>query len=663
MIRFLQTPGPVKKVVLGGLLTIVCVLMVITLVPGFGSGSMFGSGNPQQGVVATVAGENITTQEVQRQAQQNLQQQFPQGGAQASQLLPFFAGQAAQQLIGREALVAEAKNLGLQVTDEELRDEMQHGRYAPYFFPNGEFVGQDQYQAMIERTDMTIPQFENEVRQEILIGKLENLVTRSVIVTDADVRNEFEKENTKVKFDYAVFSKDALEKTLHPTDAELQAFYTQNKANYANSIPEQRKLEYVLVDTDKVASNIQVSQSDIIQYYDDHRDEYRTPERVNVRHILIKTPLPGPDGKVDEKGVEAARKKAEDILKQLKSGANFADLAKKYSEDPGSAKNGGSLGWIERGQTVPQFEKAAFSLPKGQISGIVQSSYGFHIIQVMDKQEAQVKPLDEMKDQITSTLRQQKAVQAADDEASQVLTQAQNGDLDKAAAAKGLQVIKTDFVTQNDSLPGIGSSPQFMSTVFSEGANAPPDEAQVQQGFVVFRVLAIKPPATPTYDQIQSRVKQDFLNQRASQLLAQKTEDLSNRAKAEHDLKTAAREMGATLKTSDYVLPNGQVPDLGSMSGGASVAFTLKPGQISGPINGGNTGAVLSVTDTQAPTDADFAAKKDQIREQLRQQKENELFNVFEANLREQMQKSGKIKINEQEYKSLTRASSSEQGE
>lgn len=658
MIRFLQTPGPVKKIVFGGLLILLCLAMLVYLVPGG-----MGSSPDQQGVVATVAGQRITTEQVQRQAQQLLQQQMPQGGADAAKLLPLFAGQAAQQLISQQALVAEAGNLGLHVNDDELRDEMQHGRYAAYFFPNGKFIGQQEYQNMIEQSNMTVPQFENQIRNEILITKLQSLVAQSVVVTDAEVRKEFESQNTKVKFDYAFFTRDALQKTLHPADSELKAYYDQNKAVYANSIPEQRKIEYVLIDLDKVASQIQVSQDDIAQYYDDHRDEYRTPDRVNVRHILIKTPLAGPNGKVDEKGVEAARKKAEDILQKLKAGANFADLAKKYSEDPGSAKNGGSLGWIQRGQTVPQFEKVAFSLPVGQVSGIVQSTYGFHIIQVMDKQEAQVKPLDQVKDQIVAAIRQERSLEAADDQARQLLNQAQNTSLDQAAAAKGLQVIKTDYITRNDSLPGVGNSPQFMSAVFSESANSPADEAQVQQGFVVFRVLDVKPPATPTFEQIETRVKQDFLNQRSAQLLQQKTQELSDRAKAEHNLKKAAKELGATLKTSDYVLPNAQVPDLGAMSGGASVAFTLKPGEVSGPIDNGNTGAVLAVVDKQAPPDAQLAAQKDQIRDSLRQNKEDQLFNVFVSNLRDQMEKSGKIKINQAEYKSLTRSLSGEGGE
>ena len=162
---------------------------------------------------------------------------------------------------------------------------------------------------------------------------------------------------------------------------------------------------------------------------------------------------------------------------------------------------------------------------------------------------------------------------------------------------------------------------------------------RLHQGYAIYQVTAIKPPSTPTFDEIRSRVEQEFKNERAAQLLSQKTQELSDRAKADHDLKKAAKEVGAEYKTSDFVLPDGQVPDVGSMTGAAAVAFTLKPGEISGPINAGNTGVVLSVTDRQAPTDQEYAAKKDQIRDATLQQQQSEVFNLFLGNLRESMEK------------------------
>src|ERR1700733_9691911 len=249
MIRFLQTPGPIKKVLLGGLLTIICVFMVITLVPGFGSSSFLGTATPTRGVIATVDGDDVTTLEVQKAAKTMIQRQFPRGGAQAAMLVPYFSQQAAEQLIDQKVVFAEAQRLGLRATDEDVRDELRHGQYGQMFFPNGNFIGQDAYQEDLQRYDLTVPQFEKDVKDQILFEKVRSMVGGSASVTDGEVRDKFLKENTKVKFDYAVLKKDDIEKGLHPTDPELKAYYDKNKATYNNSIPEKRKVNYVVVDT------------------------------------------------------------------------------------------------------------------------------------------------------------------------------------------------------------------------------------------------------------------------------------------------------------------------------------------------------------------------------------------------------------------------------
>lgn len=656
MIRFLQKSGQTTKYVLGGLLLIICASMVITLIPG-GLGSDVFGGAPGKGIVAKVDGGEITTDEVRQTARQMLQQQMPQGSPNMNMLLPFFTQRAAEQLITRQALLGQAQRMGLRVSPEEVRDELQHGRYAATFFPGGTFIGQVEYEDMLQRANLTSTKFEHSVADDILLTKLQALVSGSAIVTENEIHEQFVKQNTKAKFDYAVLKQDDIKKGLHPTEEELKAFYDSHKATYANSIPEKRKIKYVSIDTNKLESTVQVSPEDLRAYYDDHRDQYRVPEQVKVSHILIKTPLPGPDGKVDEKGAAEAQRRAEDLLKQLKSGAKLEDLARKYSEDPGSAKQGGSLGWIGRGQTVPEFEKVAFSLPKGQISDLVKSSYGFHIIRVDDKQDAHVKSLDEVKDQIQPILKHQKALQLAQKKADDLLKQARSQSLDAAAAAQNLSAITSDFFARKDMLPGVGPAPQLMDAVFTAQEKSPPDEASSTTGIVVYQLLAIKPPATPTFEEIHSRVEDEFKNERSSLLLTQKVQELSDRAKAEHDLKRAAKELGATMKTSDLVLPDGQVPEIGSMSGQASVAFNMKPGEISGPINNGANAAVLQLLEIQPPTEAEYASKRDQIRDSLLQQKQQERFGLFVSNIVDEMTRAGKIKRNDEELKALSRSS------
>ena len=653
MIRQLQNAGPTVKIILGALLVLICASMAITLIPG-GIGSSFGIGAPPAGVLATIGDQQVTVPEVQREARAMIRQQFPRGGPQASMLLPYFASQAAEQLINEKALVAEAHSMGLRVSDDELRDELQHGQLGSILFPDGKFVGQEEYENFVQRNDLTVPQFEALEKDFILVRKLRALVSTSAFVGDTEVRDEFARRNTKVKFEYAVITQADILKGLHPTDEELKAFYERNKATYNNSIPEKRQIKYVVVDSAKLAAATTVTDQDLQAYYDQHRDEYRVPEQVKVSHILIKTPLPAPGAKEDEKAVADARAKAEGVLKELKAGGDFAKLAEKYSDDPGSAKSGGELGWIGRGRTVPEFEKAAFSLGKGQTSDLVKSSYGVHIIHVEDKQEAHLKTLAEVKSEIEEKVKQQKTARATEAAGNALLRQARTDGFDAAAAAKGQTAVTTEFFGRTDTLPGLAANPQFMDAVFNESEKAPPDVVQVPQGYVVFQLLAIKPPATPTFEEIRSKVESQFKNERAAFLLQQKTQELSDRAKAGHDLKKAAKDLGATVKTSDLVLPDGQVPDIGSMAS-ASAIFSLKPGEISGPITAGGNGVVAQLLEKQAPTDQEFTEKKDQIRQSLLEAKQNDLFGLFVTNLRKDMEKSHRLKVNQEEMKNLTR--------
>jgi len=659
MIRTLQNAGPTLKIILGGILVIICGGMVITLIPG-GFGTSLGLSGPRAGVLATIGDEEVTVLEVQRQARMMIQRQGANASAQASMLMPFFAGQAAQQLINEKALVWEARRQGLHASDEELRDDIEHGQLSAELFPGGKFVGQEQYEDFVQRIGMTVPQFETLEKDYILIHKLQALISGGAIVSEGEIHDEFVQKNTKVKFEYAVLTQAEILKGLHPTDEELKAFYDRNKTTYANSIPEKRQIKYALVDSGKMSAATPVSGTDIQAFYDEHRDEYRMPEQVKVRHILIKTPLPGADGKEDEKAVAEARTKAESVLKELKAGGDFGKLAEKYSEDPGSAKNGGELGWIGRGRTVPDFEKAAFSLGKGQTSDLIKSSYGFHIINLEDKQEAHLKSLAEVKGEIEEKVKQQKVSRATEAAANALLSAARTDGLDKAASAKGQTAISTEFFGRNDVLPGLGASPQLMDAVFNESDKAPPDMVQVPQGYVVFQLVAIRPPATPTFEEIRSRVESEFKSQRANMLLQQKTRELSDRAKADHDLKKAAKELGAELKTSDLVAADGQVPDIGAMTGAASAIFALKPGEVSGPLPSGSNGIVAQLLDRQPPTDEEFAQKKDEIRQSLVETKQNELFQLFVTNLRKGMEKSNRIKINQDEMKRLTRPGTEE---
>ncbi|HVH89355.1 MAG TPA: peptidyl-prolyl cis-trans isomerase [Terriglobales bacterium] len=642
MIKFLQTPTKAKKIVLGALLTVVAVMMVITLIPGIFEGL---TGTAGRGVYARVAGHDVSSADVDRQAQQMARQQrLP------AEFVQFVRAQAANQLITKYALIAEARRIGLHATDDEVRDFLHQGQFGQVLFPGGNFVGQQNYENFVtEQFRMSVADFENLVKDQLLIQKLIAIVQGPITVPESEVKDDYIKQNRKVKFAYAVLTQDEIAKQVKVTDTELKAYYDKHKQEYVNSIPEKRKARYIVINGSSIPG-VSVSDDEVRQYYNQRTDQYKVPERVHVRHILIKTPTPGPDGKVDQKAADAAKAKAEDLLKQIHSGANFGELAKKNSDDPGSAKQGGELPAFQHGAMVPEFEQAAFALQtKGQLSGLVKSTYGYHIIQLIDKQPAHTKPLEEVKADILPILKQQKESKAADELARTLEAQAKTQGLDKAAVAHNLKVQTSDYFSNTDSLPGIGQAPDFMQVAFSTKPKSPPVLAHIPNGYALLEVTDDQAAKTPTFEEAKQRVETAFRNEQAQSLLERKTREMAERAKALHDLKKAATEAGAQYKTSDFVTQQGQVPDLGSMNGPASVAFTLTKNQISGPINSERNGVVLQVLDQQEPSTEEFAKNKDAARERTLEQKRGQTFQLYATNLVEKMEKDGRIKLNPQE--------------
>ena len=227
---------------------------------------------------------------------------------------------------------------------------------------------------------MSVPDFENSIKTDIVVRRLEALISGGVTVSDKEVRETYRKNNIKIKFDYAVVSSDDLRKTINPSDAELEAFFKKNAQHYATGVPEERKITYFAFTPSQIPGGVpQPSQQDIQQYFNAHQSEYSVPEQARSRHILISVAA-GADAKTDA----AAKAKAEGILKQLQGGGNWTELAKKNSDDPGSKDTGGELGFSQRGRMVPQFDAAIFGQKIGDIQ-IVKSQFGYHIVQVEER--------------------------------------------------------------------------------------------------------------------------------------------------------------------------------------------------------------------------------------------------------------------------------------
>ena len=454
--------------------------------------------------------------------------------------------------------------------------------------------------------------FEEEIRRDIILRRLQALVTAGVSVSDQEVRETYRKANIKIKFDYAVISSDDLRKQINPSDAELADFFKKNAMRYANAVPEERKITYFAFTSNELPGGVpQPTQQEIQQYYTAHQSEYATPEQARSRHILI-TVAPGADAKTDA----AAKAKAEGILKQIEAGANFADLAKKNSDDPGSKDKGGELGFAQHGTMVPEFDNAIFTQKIGD-TRIVKSQFGYHIVQVEERQPAHAQQLNEVLPTIQATLIRQKVAEAEENYAHALTSEAIKVGLEKAAAGHHLQLITTPLMGRQTVIGALPDSKQMVQKAFESKQEDPPQFASTGEGFAVFQVTGIAPAHAPTFEDWKGHVADDYRDDQLPKLLGQKTKELAEKAKSLNDLAKAAKESGAAMKTSDLVGQSGQVPDFGQVGQVAPQLFDMAPGAISGPINAQRTGVVAKIVDRQEPTADEIAKNFDQTRDEI----------------------------------------------
>ena len=455
MIRFLQQDNRVVKALFVVIIAAASVSMVVYLIPG-----LTGQGAVSAGTYAVVyphwyskflsSGEAISQEKVSAQAQQQLQQRNPQY-ASNPMIVNLFEQQVGQQMVQQQILLAEAAKLGISANSNDVKQFLHQGQAGQVLFPNGNFIGPDQYAALISsRFDMSVADFEESVRHDITIQRLRAYVTAGLTVSEKEAREQFLKSGTKIKFEYAVISADDIRKSINPTDAELEAFFKKNAARYANAVPEERVISYFAFTPNDVPGGVQQpTQQEIEAYYNAHKNEYSVQEQAKSRHILIQVPQ-GADAKTDA----AAKAKAQDVLNQIQKGANFADLAKKYSDDPGSKDSGGELGFAQRGHMVPEFDNAIFTQKIGDTK-IIKTQYGYHIVQVEERTPAHTQSLSEVLPTIQATLLREKSTGAQDAFARALTSEAIKNGLDKTAAAHHLQIVTTPPVNASGRDSGI----------------------------------------------------------------------------------------------------------------------------------------------------------------------------------------------------------------
>ncbi|HEY3454071.1 MAG TPA: peptidylprolyl isomerase [Bryobacteraceae bacterium] len=618
------------RILLGALLLVVAASMLVYLIPG----GVGGPGGGNDNVVASVGKEAITASDVQREIQRITRGQanLPKG------LIAMYIPSIVNQLVEQKALAYKAREMGLSISDDELISTIQSTFAAQM---GGKFDMQI-YRGFLAQQGLTDRAFEEQEREAMLVTRLESIEKQSLIVSDEAARAEYQRKNLKIGLAYLKFEgKDFLAK-VNKDPAAVKAYFDKNRAQFR--IPEKRDVELVAGTVADFMQKVQISDAELQKQYQESLDSFRTPERVRVRHILIKT-----QGKPKEEAPKL-KAKAEDLLKQLKAGADFADLAKKNSEDTGSAEKGGELGWIVKGQTVPNFEKAAFSLQPGTLSGIIETEYGYHILQVEEKQAAHTQSLEEAKPQLLAEAKKQmasdnlsKAIEAAHNEALRAPTQ------EAAIAAKyGLKYFKADNLTTNTPLPEMNGVPELTNAIFAAAKGGTTDvvnvDAQGKAGFAT--VSKIVPARNAEYAEVQGEVMQRYVTAESDRLAEEAAKQAAERARKGENLEALGKAYGLTVKTAAPFTIDGAAEGIGAATQ-LSAAFEAKQGGIVGPIAAQGGQFVCKVSEKMPADMSQYASNKAAIVESLEQQKLQMQQPLFRDSVVQDLKRRGKVKINE----------------
>jgi peptidyl-prolyl cis-trans isomerase D len=608
-------------------LALVCLAFVIFYIPDFLRGSDAGAASSD--TIAKVEGHEITGGEFRRTYQAQLQAyRSAYGGNMSDQLLKQLGieQQILQQMVDEQAALAEGTRLGVEVSDEEVRQRIFA---TPAFQDNGHFIGEQRYQQLLRRQSppMIPAEFENGIRRSLTVEKLRSLLSGWLSIPDNELEQEYRRRNDKVKLAVVSFTTDSFRTQANATDAEVASYFDAHKPDF--KIPEKRKIRYLLIDIDALRAKVVVPSADIERAYNDGIDQYTTAEQLRASHILLKT-----EGK-DDATVKA---KAEDVLKQAKAGADFAELAKKYSEDEGSGKNGGDLDYFGRGRMVPEFDQAAFAMQPGQTSDLVKTQYGYHIIKLVDKKPATTRTLADVKQQLTDQLAYERAQAQAADFAQNLEQQiGKPADLDKVAKAQGVAVQESGFFARDEPILGLGPSPEASSRAFEMKQGDVSGSVRTSRGFAFLTLVGKQDPYVPKLEEVKTRVRDEVIKQKARDMSRQKATEIAAKLRGAPDFEKAAKAAGVEAKTTELLARDSPIPDLGVAPAVEEVAFKLQVGAVSGPIAIDTGTAVIKVLEKKETTPSELAAAKDKFREEVLGDRRNRFFSAYMVKAKERM--------------------------
>ena len=601
----------------------VIAVMFIFVFYEFGVGGSSNQNARGDDVAAVVGDEVITMKDFEAQYRQKENEYRQLFGDQFNREMvqQFLPKQALDQLIHRRILLLEAANVGLRATDGEVQ-EMILG--SPYFQnDDGSFVGREEYIKRVRNYFRSTPdQFELDVRDDALLVKLDNVLAETLYISDEELEQTYREEAEKAKIRFVQLPASEFGDVV-ADDAAVTTYFEAHQDDYL--LPEQRKANYLLVDTVKLRQKLDdaITEEDILAYYGDHKDEFTNKEQVKARHILIKV--------TPERDKAAAQTEANEIMRRVQGGEDFAQLARDLSEDEGSAPRGGDLNFFERGQMVKPFEDAAFGAKVGDVVGPVESDFGFHVIEIQDYRQGGLQPIDQVRPRVRAKLMTEQVKSLAEVKAQEL---AQRIKTDKLTTAEQLQALaeSEDVVTfgtteafgENDPITGLGRSPDFNAAAFGLGKGAVSDPIKVPRGWSILQLDEVVEPRVPELTEVRARVQDAANQEQRVQAAMVRLEELSGGVEAQ-GLDSLATELGLEVQESGEFDRFGRITGLGANREIIDGALSLEAGQVGGPVKT-TLGAVLYEVVERKRFDAEeFQAELESIRSRQETKRLNDL--------------------------------------
>jgi len=565
-------------------LWLIVLAFVATIFYSWGAGGQFGGANK---TVATVNGLEIKVNEFER-AYNNIinfyREQFRGQFSDEMAAKLKLKENALDALIQNRLVLLEAEKMNLVVSDEELAQSISK---RPEFQRDSKF-SRSLYQNHLRFSRINVKDFEDSLRKNLLREKLEKVIKASTQISETEIQDAYKKENEKIKFKYIGFSKDYFKPANPPSDEEIQKYFDSHKSQF--EVPEQIQVQYVKLTPAMIEDSIEIYEDDIKDYYKSNQGNYFIKKQYKASHILVKSDSALPFGedlseeekkKLLDEADEKTKIKADEILKQIKEGADFGEMAKKHSADTASGNNGGSLGQFSKGMMIPEFEAALDQLTPGELGGPVKTQFGFHLIRLEEVKQEHTKPLTEVQEEIKKTLKEDKALKRIRRIAKKIRKAAGVGnDLNKAAQEYKAETRTTGFISgKAHSVPEIGNVPEFFNTAFSLAGEQLSEPVNTPDASYLLKVTARKDPYIPQVSEVSREVAQAVAEEKNKSATENQFKALGEQLKSGNNLEQLAKTLNMDVEETPFISQSDSIPGIGNIQSIKDAVFTLKPGE------------------------------------------------------------------------------------